>query len=52
MDGNGQVITYREWGTVPSDGNPMPGGERIVTGSDGSVYFTPDHYKTFIRWQP
>ncbi|GIM87193.1 type IV secretion protein Rhs [Salinispora arenicola] len=46
----GDAITYREWGTVPGSGNPRPGGERIVTGSDGSVYYTPDHYQTFIRY--
>jgi len=44
----GDAITYREWGTVPGSGNPRPGGERIVT--DGSVYYTPDHYQTFIRY--
>lgn len=45
-------ITYREWGTVPHAGNPKPGGERIVTGSDGSIYYSPDHYKSFIKWEP
>lgn len=25
------------------------GPERLVTGADGSVYYTPDHYSTFIR---
>lgn len=45
-------IEYREWGTVPSSKNPSPGSERIVTGSDGSIYYTPDHYKRFIRWSP
>ncbi|MER7249757.1 LamG-like jellyroll fold domain-containing protein [Kribbella sp. NPDC000426] len=49
-DRNGRAITYREWGTVPRAGNPKPGGERIVTGSDGSVYYSPDHYQTFVRW--
>lgn len=50
LDRNGQAINYREWGTVPRAGNPKPGGERVVTGSDGSVYYSPDHYQTFIRW--
>jgi guanyl-specific ribonuclease Sa len=27
----------------------QPGGERIVTGSDGSVWYSPDHYKQFIE---
>src|SRR4051794_21160368 len=47
-DANGTSITYREWGTVPSTG--ANGGERIVTGSDGSMYYSPDHYKTFIPY--
>ncbi len=45
------AITYREWGTVPSAGSLKPGAERIVTGSNGSIYYSPDHYRTFIRWQ-
>ena len=50
VDGAGNSITYREWGTVPNAGNLTPGGERIVTGSDGSIYYSPDHYQTFVRW--
>ncbi|MBQ3624024.1 MAG: hypothetical protein II950_01215 [Prevotella sp.] len=26
--------------------------KRIVVGSDGSWYYTPDHYKTFIKFKP
>ena len=26
-----------------------PGAERLIVGSDGSMYYTPDHYKTFVR---
>jgi guanyl-specific ribonuclease Sa len=47
----GDAITYREWGTIPGANNPKPGGERIVTGSDGSIWYTPDHYQTYIRYQ-
>jgi hypothetical protein len=37
-----------------SDVNPYQsgvnrGGERIVRGSDGSAYYTNDHYRTFTR---
>ncbi|RAL20298.1 hypothetical protein DL240_18135 [Lujinxingia litoralis] len=44
---NGDPITYTEH-TV----NPRPPGgrldaKRIVTGSDGSAYWTDDHYTTF-----
>lgn len=52
---SGQPITYREYGTYPSPDNPTPGGERWVFGSDGSAYYTPTHYQTYIvgespRW--
>jgi guanyl-specific ribonuclease Sa len=26
-----------------------PGPQRVVTGREGEVYYTPDHYRTFIR---
>lgn len=45
---SGQPITYREYGTYPSPDNPKPGGERWVFGSDGSAYYTPTHYQTYI----
>lgn len=46
---DGTRITYQEW-----DVNPKPRGqgrdaERIVTGSDGSAWYTGDHYDSFIR---
>ena len=40
-------ITYKEFDVnnkLPSKGRD---GERFVRGSDGSVYYTDDHYKTF-----
>jgi len=52
LDGRGKPIEYREWGTVQSASNPKPGGERIVTGSDGSIYYSPTHYQTFIVARP
>ncbi|MFJ5967630.1 DUF6531 domain-containing protein, partial [Streptomyces sp. NPDC093060] len=48
FDSEGNSIHYTEWGTVQSPLNPNPGGERIVTGSDGSAYYTPTHYQTYI----
>ncbi|MDT0347636.1 RHS repeat-associated core domain-containing protein, partial [Streptomyces sp. DSM 44938] len=48
FDNAGQEIRYTEWGTVQSADNPNWGGERIVTGSDGSAYYTPTHYQTWI----
>ncbi|MDR0482152.1 MAG: hypothetical protein LBH13_03175 [Cellulomonadaceae bacterium] len=40
-------ITYREWDVNPKTAGISRGGERLVTGSDGSVYYTSDHYGTF-----
>lgn len=39
---------YREW-VQPTPKLPGPGPQRIVTGEQGEVYYTPDHYKTFQR---
>ena len=42
-------ITYKEFDVnnkLPSRGRD---GERFVRGSDGSVYYTEDHYKTFKK---
>ncbi|MDG4763442.1 polymorphic toxin-type HINT domain-containing protein [Solwaraspora sp. WMMD406] len=47
-DGSGRKIEYQEHGTVQSAANPRPGGERIVRGSDGSMYYSPTHYQTYI----
>ena len=46
-----QGVQYREY-VVPTSGLLGPGLQRIVVGSDGSWYYTPDHYKTFIRFKP
>lgn len=39
---------YREW-VVPTPEVRGPGPMRIVTGTDGEVFFTHDHYRTFQR---
>jgi guanyl-specific ribonuclease Sa len=52
LDSQGNPITYGEWGTIPAAGNLKPGRERIVTGSNGSIYYSSDHYSTFISWLP
>lgn len=39
---------YREY-TVETPGSPDRGARRIVTGRDGEVYYTSDHYRTFVR---
>lgn len=41
-------ITYKEYDVNPKTGATRD-AERIVIGSDGSVYYTTDHYKTFTK---
>lgn len=39
---------YHEW-VHPTEGQRGPGPQRIITGEDGEIYYTPDHYQTFER---
>ena len=48
-DGQGRRIRYREWDVNPLRPGVNRGPERLVTGSDGSAYFTDDHYRTFKK---
>ncbi|WP_280261778.1 ribonuclease domain-containing protein [Nocardia wallacei] len=48
-DASGKTITYKEWDVNPKKRGQTRDAERIVTGSDGSAYYTGDHYKTFTR---
>lgn len=48
-DANGKAITYREWDVNPKERGVNRGAERLVTGSDGSAYYTDDHYRTFDK---
>ncbi len=48
-EASGKPITYQEW-----DVNPKPAGqdrdtERVITGTDGSAWYTTDHYDTIHR---
>ncbi|WP_461109531.1 ribonuclease domain-containing protein [Tessaracoccus terricola] len=36
-----------KWDLYPQDAGPR-GMERLVTGSDGSAYYTRDHYESFV----
>jgi guanyl-specific ribonuclease Sa len=45
----GKLIAYREWDIHPRTRGRDRGSERLVTGSDGSAYYTPDHYRTFKK---
>ncbi|MBO0720912.1 MAG: hypothetical protein J2P41_08815 [Blastocatellia bacterium] len=49
IDSSGRSITYREWDVHPYTRGINRGPERLVTGSDGSAYFTSDHYRTFSK---
>lgn len=39
---------YHEY-VHPSQGVDGPGAQRIVTGKEGEIYYTPDHYKSFKK---
>jgi guanyl-specific ribonuclease Sa len=42
-------IEYREWDVRPKAEGHSRGAERLVTGSDGRVWYTADHYRTFVE---
>lgn len=46
---NENVATYTEYDVNPYKYGKPRGTERIVTGTDGSAWYTPDHYKTWYR---
>lgn len=48
-DKEGNAISYREWDVNPKVQGVNRGAERLVTGSDGSAYYTSDHYRTFTK---
>ena len=48
-DNRGQSITYHEWDVNRKVAGVNRGAERLITGSDGSAYFTSDHYRTFTK---
>ncbi len=48
-DANGDKIKYREWDVHPKVKGKNRGAERLVTGSDGSAYYTYDHYDSFTK---
>jgi dienelactone hydrolase len=48
-DDKGRRIKYREWDVNPLKAGTNRGTERLVTGSDGSAYYTDDHYTTFKK---
>ncbi|WP_345001279.1 ribonuclease domain-containing protein, partial [Tsukamurella soli] len=46
---NGRRISYTEWDVNVKQRGHTRDAERIITGSDGSAWYTLDHYKTFVR---
>lgn len=48
-DAAGNKIKYQEWDIHEKTKGRSRGAQRIVTGSDGSAWYTPDHYNTFIK---
>jgi len=46
---NGVRITYKEYDVNPYRRGVNRGKERLVIGSDGSAYYTKDHYMTFTK---
>jgi ribonuclease T1 len=48
-DAKGRKLQYREWDVNPLRKGVNRGPERLVTGSDGSAWYTADHYKTFNK---
>jgi ribonuclease T1 len=48
-DARGRSIRYHEWDVNPKVRGRNRGPERLVTSSDGSAYYTADHYKSFKK---
>lgn len=46
---SGKRIKYTEWDVNVKKPGRGRDAERIVTGSDGSAWYTLDHYETFTR---
>ncbi len=42
---------YREY-TVPTPGERDRGARRLVTGEGGELWYTADHYASFVRVEP
>jgi RHS repeat-associated protein len=45
----GSGVTYKEWDVNPWVKGTDRGGERLVTGTDGTAWYTTDHYHSFYR---
>lgn len=50
MTPDGQPITYREYDVNPYTPGVNRGAQRVVIGSDGSRWYTDNHYQTFTKF--
>ncbi len=50
VDSEGAQVIYHEYDRYPYTPGDPRGAERIVIGTDGTRYFTDDHYKTFTKF--
>lgn len=48
-DANGNPVTYTEYDIHPHQKGVNRGDERVVMGTDGSSYYTDNHYYYFIK---
>lgn len=48
LDSAGKRINYQEWDVNAHQKGLNRGAERLITGSDSSAYYTPNHYESFI----
>ncbi|MBO0939737.1 ribonuclease [Fibrella sp. HMF5335] len=46
---DGKPIDYQEWDVNPKVPGKNRGTERLITGADGSAWYTNDHYNTFTE---
>ncbi|MFT3716700.1 MAG: ribonuclease domain-containing protein [Gordonia sp. (in: high G+C Gram-positive bacteria)] len=46
---NGKPLTFQEWDVNAKKSGQGRDAERIITASDGSAWYTLDHYQTFIQ---
>ena len=49
MDNAGNSMTYKEFDVNNKLPNANRDAQRFLKGSDGSIYYTDDHYSTFIK---
>ena len=49
LDADGKTISYREFDVNNKISGQPRDSERFIRGDNGRVYYTPDHYNTFIE---